>query len=312
MRRPVSGIVGFFTNFESNLVGLPPVLMGGFLLMLVWIEDDNLQDQAGWMLSGATAWAAIALIDGIFVRNYWVATAVGVRSFALSPSGAPLLSVWGTSLLISLLGLIGSIAVARRGMRAGFGRWPTLSGAVRFLDESRLTSLTWLMIILCGSVAFYGSAARWRVEGIGPFYADTALVQVSGVKFFDGFKVAPRAARVVKQIGSVVGSKNRTDMRVANEPIFFGPRMEFAYAAFGIQPPRNMPVWWHPGSSFPQSMTREIVERFIAQRFKTCVFLLDPSSDEVDFTRLPDGIVQELSRSYRRTDYTDITVFDRK
>ncbi len=88
--------------------------------------------------------------------------------------------------------------------------------------------------------------------------------------------------------------------------------MEFAYAAFGIPSPRNMPIWWHPGSSFPKSETQKVVETFRMHKFDLCVFLLDPTSRQPDFTRLPNEIIAELKRTYERIDYPDIVVFTRK
>jgi hypothetical protein len=39
-------------------------------------------------------------------------------------------------------------------------------------------------------------------------------------------------------------------------PYYFGTRLDFNYAVFGLRSPEQFPAWWHPGTSFSLSSRR--------------------------------------------------------
>ena len=75
--------------------------------------------------------------------------------------------------------------------------------------------------------------------------------------------------------------------------VFFGPRMEFLYARDRIEAPEGLPLWWHPGSSYPEESTAKIVERWKAARFDLLVFAHN------DRTRIPQQILNDIDQNYR-------------
>lgn len=74
--------------------------------------------------------------------------------------------------------------------------------------------------------------------------------------------------------------------------VFFGPRMEFLYAREDLQSPKQLPLWWHPGSSFPKGQVLEIAKAWEDARFEVLVFLAG------DRTRVPQRIVDDIARDY--------------
>jgi hypothetical protein len=53
--------------------------------------------------------------------------------------------------------------------------------------------------------------------------------------------------------------------------IWFGPRLQWGYAAFNKPSPRNQPVWWEPGLSFPAVEEGVYFDRFLASRFNVLI-----------------------------------------
>jgi len=170
-----------------------------------------------------------------------------------------------------------------------FRRWSTIFGIV---------------LVTSAVAAFYVSAQRLRVgiNGLGLFYSREPGVVID-LPFFRGFSVSPRLRAVTEQIDAVLSQYKARGYDTSN--IFFGIRLEFAYAAFGIPSPRQIPVWWDPAAAYPPNEEPQLVHRFVAHRFPLCVFY----GNEPDFSNLPKIIVEDLNRNYRRVSYSEITVF---
>jgi len=73
------------------------------------------------------------------------------------------------------------------------------------------------------------------------------------------------------------------------EKVFFGPRMEAYYAATSRQNPSDMPIWWHPGTSFSSADKDLYVYRFKQSDFQLLIFMKD------DFTRIPQEIIDHIN-----------------
>ena len=129
--------------------------------------------------------------------------------------------------------------------------WPLTiaAGSILALGSSGLTlwpRRRYYTAILCGVLvsSIYMAAERYRVSGMGKqsFFEWTNAERPAGTDFFGTCKAGPRFEAVLNQVGEIVATSPR--------PIFFGPRMEFGYAVFGLTSPLHIPLWWHPGSSF--------------------------------------------------------------
>jgi len=153
---------------------------------------------------------------------------------------------------------------------------------------------------LCGFCLVMGLGLGWersKVAGIGPFFERAPLREVTSVPFFESLKAGPWFQRILQQMQSIVAAN-------PGRKFFFGTRLEFGYAAFGKPSPRGLPVWWHPGTSYPLRSEGAIVRRFQESKFDVLIFARN------DFTRTPAGIVAVMSTEYTRDDrYPDLTVF---
>jgi len=86
--------------------------------------------------------------------------------------------------------------------------------------------------------------------------------------------------------------------------IFFGPRMQWAYAAFALPAPEHQPVWWHPGVSFPLADEATYIDSFFKKENEVLVFL----KNDMTYYRadLIDGI---RARYDEDQSYSQLSVF---
>lgn len=116
-----------------------------------------------------------------------------------------------------------------------------------------------------------------------------------------------------------------------NQTIYFGPFIDFCYAAFNIPPPRGLPLWWEnvpstrppfmrpneglPPWRYPQlPRTHAVdprVQRFFDEKFSACFFWVD-DSHKPNMAFVPEDIRYELSRDYTLTYYHTIALYKRK
>ncbi len=61
-------------------------------------------------------------------------------------------------------------------------------------------------------------------------------------------------------------------MRELDGPYFFGPRIDFSYAEYGLVSPPHLPVWYHRGTAFDQTLMPVILERWRKENFRTLIF----------------------------------------
>jgi hypothetical protein len=204
-----------------------------------------------------------------------------------------------------------------------FGLAACVSGFAMF-SNGELKDVEWCALIACGAVLVFGrdvtarrlrrfyaaflcalvfsdlymGAVRLRVEGIGRhtfFEWHDSAARVDN-PFFRDLRASTRFRTVVDQIADA--------LKRNPGPVFFGPRMEFAYAAFGLPSPTNLPVWWHPGTSFAAGEERALLQAWQAHRFATLVFLKN------DFTYYSPQFMNLLSNGYSRDEqYPELTVF---
>jgi hypothetical protein len=175
--------------------------------------------------------------------------------------------------------------------------------------------------------------ARSCVVGIGPlFYAgagapDRVLQQPP---LFRGLATEHLLADVLDKINAVIVQARREG--VPANKIFFGPRVDFGYAAYGLPYPTGLPIWWekipssHRGEQYPAGLSLPPwwgdpsrwlpengpydprVQRFIDDRFRICIFLRG-YNHIADMGFFPPNLRGYIYEHYRRVDYPDIVVF---
>ena len=153
---------------------------------------------------------------------------------------------------------------------------------------------------LCSPMAadLYMGAVRYRVEGIGyhSYFEWRDASHTVDVPFFSNLKASGRFQTVVEEV--------RQTLKGNPGPVFFGPRMEFSYAAFGVASPTHLPAWWHPGTSFARTDEPALLKNWLNHRFATLIFLKD---DFVYYSPLFFSMIDALySRDER---YSELTVF---
>lgn len=167
----------------------------------------------------------------------------------------------------------------------------------------RAAQVSWViaasLALLLGT---HAAVTRVRIKLIGPFYQDAPLVEIDRVPdFFLGFLASPWFAELLLDIDKVLADIGRP-----SSGVFFGPRMEFAYQAFDVASPRELPVYWHPGISFSVAESAAIGVRFDVAHFQLAVFARD------DFTYVPAEVLAVLDRDFDREDGRHLTVFRRR
>jgi hypothetical protein len=171
------------------------------------------------------------------------------------------------------------------------------------LFKPRFLLLYLSILALIGVYLFGLGYIRNRIEIVGnrKFYEDyLAPNPVSDNPVFRGLRTGPRFQTVLAQIKQVLDGPN-------SHNVFFGPRMEFGYAAFNRPSPTGLPLWWHPGSSFGLADEQRILQEWKSKNFDCLVFL------KHDFTRYSPELMKILHADYTFVESaSELTVLYRK
>ncbi len=152
--------------------------------------------------------------------------------------------------------------------------------------------------------AVYSGISGWqreRVESAGPgrFHEHGPTITME-TGFFAGSRMSPGLVAVVKQTEELVA-------KAPGKTYYFGPRMEFLYCVTQLPSPRRLPLWWHPGSSYPQKKEAEILGEWSSQKFDTLIYLKN------NFTYHSPARKKLLTDSYDQDDSLSLlTVMTRK
>ncbi len=168
-----------------------------------------------------------------------------------------------------------------------------------------------LAVILMFSGLAQG-ASRRRIEEIGynMFYQWTAEpLEHPNLPLFRHLRASPLMCRAIDEARQATAAHGTTGL-------FFGTRLEFLYAGFGVPSPVGLPQWWHPGTGYPLARKLEMVARWDEARFRTLIFLVradEAGQPMVDFTWLPSELVDLIGQKYVRDErYHQVAVFTRK
>jgi hypothetical protein len=134
------------------------------------------------------------------------------------------------------------------------------------------------VLIVCGVAS---GLVRQRVRGIGfgTYFQYELDPGASRLPFFSGVAVSRRLLDVEQEIRRLL------DELQPRNP-FFGPRLQWAYAAYGLRSPLREPVWWHAGVSYGRPDERALMARWTVNAHDAIVFLRD------DISHLTDGLVR--------------------
>jgi hypothetical protein len=150
-------------------------------------------------------------------------------------------------------------------------------------------------------MSLYFSALHLRIWGIGErmFFEPLPTHTLHG-GFFDGLEAGPRLVRVQTEVRQVLDAH-------PGALVFFGPRMEFEYAAMDRPPLRGMPLVWDSHNMFSPERLPELLQRIQQYDPDVMIFLKN------DFTRM--GVVSyyiQRTATYSRDESNpELTVFVR-
>jgi hypothetical protein len=146
--------------------------------------------------------------------------------------------------------------------------------------------VTWLCVVL--SVAGIAQGiCRERVKGIGilMFFEYDGNKHVIKDGFFDGLHCGDICAEVLRE-ESIVLQQSRTNT------VWFGPIMQWGYAAFDLPSPRLQPVNWVPVDLFAKSDEEMYFNRFMDSHFDTLIFF------KHDFSAYSQEELNRIGMSY--------------
>jgi hypothetical protein len=124
------------------------------------------------------------------------------------------------------------------------------------------------VVVLCYMLlaSLYSGVSRERVRAAGRFkfyQADAAEIQRQ--PFFAGCSDGELFQRTLDQLTRLVG-------RNPGKSIFFGSRLEFAYAAYQLPSPRGLPLSWYEAKICWPEREPELIRRWRALHYDIVVF----------------------------------------
>ncbi|HEX3968588.1 MAG TPA: hypothetical protein VHW70_11525 [Edaphobacter sp.] len=166
--------------------------------------------------------------------------------------------------------------------------------------------------VLCATIAgdLYYGAMRIRVYSVGPhlFFEWQDNRQHVDSRFLKNMRVSSKLIEVEREAKLAISTNPG--------PYFFGSRVDFNYAAFGLPSPDRFPAWWHPGTAFPFSEQSQIIQAWQAHRFQTLIFLKSPlplSATSPGYAYYPQQFFDAINRDYTRDErYPEITIYRRR
>lgn len=179
----------------------------------------------------------------------------------------------------------------------------------RLRPTTRTTRDTYLaaLLIVLSLAGFTMGAARTRVYFIGPgaFYQQPSWGDFGQYSpFFQHLHEGYNLHAVMAATSELLDHSRK---QLGRDPkAFFGPRMEFNYAAYRLPSPKGLPLFWHEGVGYPANMRSLIATAFQQGDFDLCIFFRG------DFTYMPVEILSQLDSGYRRIDTHALTVFYRQ
>lgn len=234
----------------------------------------------------ALLFLAIIAANKTELRQYWREySCCGLAAF----TGLALFNMNGEIKTSDLTPLIVALAVA------AFRPW----SAKRLDGIGRVATV--VVTVFFVTLSTYWGVTRLRVRGAGErMFFENGATQTIRAGFFRGLRSGPRLPRVLGQLETALS-------RYPSNKVFFGPRMEFSYAVFRRDPPRGLPVWWDPGTSFALSDLPAISHSFETGDFDLMIFLKN------DCTRMPPrALLRKLQTYDHVVEFSELDVYVRR
>lgn len=90
----------------------------------------------------------------------------------------------------------------------------------------------------------------------------------------ENVRIDDRFLGAMQVCSPILGTMQETDRILAGYPharIFFGPGLEFLYAARAVPSPAHLPNWWDAGTSYPIGQTEKVVAAWQEDRFEVLI-----------------------------------------
>lgn len=218
------------------------------------------------------------------LRLYW-------RNRAHLQPNAALILGWGCC-LVSLIGLGTNVDIKIVDVPAML-----LGIAILTLIHQEFTlPLRGRCIAACFSIlflAFFFSLTRARMMNVGEWASSDCGPRILfHDSFFGTFHNCAALPEILHEVDTTVAAN-------PSSRFFFGPRLEFLYAREGISSPRQLPLWWHPGSSYPVKDQNNITHAFDLDYFDLLVFL------KADRTGMPESVLHDIALNFHQIQTTD-------
>ncbi len=155
-----------------------------------------------------------------------------------------------------------------------------------------------ISLIFCG-VGLGWSRHRVKLAGPGSFFEYQPLGYSSAVPFFAGLKSGPFFRYTLDEVSAAC-------RLFPNSKIFFGPRMQWGYAAMNLPAPAHEPSWWHPGVSYKTEDEAVYLKNWVEARHEVLIFLNN------DYTFFSQSFLQEIVARYEGKAFNCITIFTLK
>lgn len=144
-----------------------------------------------------------------------------------------------------------------------------------------------LVCVVLGGVALAQGTARDRIQSIGPVqffeWDDSRHIIRDG--FFKGVHCGDVFDEMLKEVTAVAN-------RNPSSTFWFGPRMQWGYAAFDKPSPLHEPVIWDPDTMFDNSHREIYFNNFLQNRLQILILFKN------DLTHYTQEEVQRISQLY--------------
>lgn len=288
----IMGILSLLTNSDTNLmVGVPFFLIGSFCFYFLTSSDSSLPPPR-------VLWTYVAFLCVFFILRGLIIYQSNFHAIEATPE---FLRFW---FIFAMASGIFSLFLLFTNRWARHEKNPILNNWAR-------EKIVWAALIVSAGVSLFAGGMRWRVAYIGyeSFFTYSPLVTIDETYFFENFMVSPSAKSAMLEARLVLMENYGDEKNWVHSPVYFGPRIEFAYAVFGIISPVNMPIWWHPNNSYPPEREAGYARAFIDYGFENAIFMKKPDGKDPEYGFLPESIISELETNYNRIDYSNIVVF---
>lgn len=222
-----------------------------------------------------------------------IAVAMG---FSLAAASRPRAPVFRAGL--ALVGLIAMLASWITDHEFKMSATPPflVAGALWLLSESSRSrrALVTTSLVLLSTYGLILSVQRKRVLAIGEheFYESGPLAPVTNPPFFAGVLAAPPMFAALDALDAELRARGYAQR--SDAPVFFGPRLEFAYAAWGIHPIRRLPLLW---DFYPDGDPRTVAALRLFEENPPDLCVLLVSRDD-DMTSWPPSLRELLRERY--------------